>query len=272
MTAMSAESPLTMPDLDVVVRGSGPALLLAHGAGGGIDDNFGFVLDDLARDHTLIGPHYPGAGGSPVAAAPLQLDELADQLVASAVAAGHESFAVLGESLGTAVAVRAAARHPGRVTALVLTAGFPVADPVLALAAHLIKTLARAGAWSDVARVACLSCMSPRQLAEIAPADLDALVAQTQAGMPPGMSDHFDLVSRVDVRGDLGQVTVPTLVVAPTGDRLVLPDSSRRLAAGIPGAKLIELPGAAHILDETDRMTWLRHTREFLGAVPSQPA
>lgn len=56
---------LTLPQLDVHVQGSGPALLLAHGAGGGIQGNFGLVLDDLARDHTLVGPHYPVAGGSP---------------------------------------------------------------------------------------------------------------------------------------------------------------------------------------------------------------
>ncbi|WP_026257818.1 alpha/beta fold hydrolase [Actinopolymorpha alba] len=269
---MSTTESLPQPYLDVVVQGSGPALLLAHGAGGGIQGNFGLVLDDLARDHTLIGPHYPGAGGSPVAAEPLQLDELADQLVASAVATGHKSFGILGESLGTAVAIRAATRHPERVTALVLTAGFPVADPFLALAAQLIKTLATAEAWGDVARLACVSCMSPADLAEISPADLDVLVAQTQAGMPPGMVDHFDLVSRVDVREDLAQVSAPTLVVAPTGDRLVLPDSSYRLATGIPGARLIELPGAAHVLNEADRATWLRHAREFLSTVSQQSA
>lgn len=267
---MISEQPLPQPKLDVLVRGTGPALLLAHGAGGGIQANFGLVLDDLSRDHTVIGPHYPGAGGTPVATEPLHLDELADQLVASAVAAGHDSFAVLGESLGSAVAIRAATRHPDRVTALVLTAGFPVADPVLALAAQLIKILGRAGEWSAVARLACVSCLSPAQLAEISATDLDARVAQTQAGMPPGMVDHFDLVSRVDVRDDLARVSAPTLVVVPTGDRLVLPDNSRRLATGIPGARLVELPGAAHILDEADRATWLRLVREFLGAIPAR--
>ncbi len=266
---MKTDSSLPLSGLDVLVKGNGPALLLAHGAGGGIEGNFGLVLDDLAQDHTLVGPHYPGAGGSPAATGPLDLDDLADQLVAAAVAAGQESFAVLGESLGSAVAVRVAARHPERVRALVLTAGFPVADPVLDLAARLIKSLGDAGRWEDVARLACLSCMSPADLADIDPADLDAAVARTLAGMPPGMLDHFDLVSRVDVRSDLANLSAPTLVVAPTGDRLVLPQSSYRLAAGIPGAKLIELPGAAHILNESDRATWLHHVREFLGTLPA---
>ncbi|MEU8837281.1 hypothetical protein [Streptomyces sp900116325] len=175
---------------------------------------------------------------------------------------------MLGESLGSAVAVRVATRHPKRVRALVLTAGFPVADPVLALASQLIKALAGAGQCGDVARLACFSCLSPTGLVGIAPADLDALVSQTLGGMPPGLVDHFDLVSRVDVRADLGHFSAPTLVVAPAGDRLVLPDSSYRLAVGISGAKLIELPGAAHILNKADRATWLRHVREFLGTLP----
>lgn len=254
--------------LDVLVRGSGPALLLAHGAGGGIEGNFGLVLDDLARDHTLIGPHYPGAGRSPVASGPLDPDDLADRLIAAALASGQESFAVLGESLGSAVAVRAATRHPDRVTALVLTAGFPVADPVLGLASRIIGSLADAGRWDELARFACLSCLSPADLADITPEDLDAMTAATRAGIVPGMLDHFDLVSRIDVRADLEKVSVPTLVVVPTGDRLVLPESSYRLAAGIPGARLVELPGAAHVLGAADRAVWLRHVRAFLEALP----
>ncbi|WAU82872.1 alpha/beta fold hydrolase [Streptomyces sp. Qhu-G9] len=269
---MTVDHALPSPELDVLVQGRGPALLLAHGAGGGIEANFGLALDDLAQDHTLVGPHYPGAGASPRAIEPLALDDLADRLVAAAVAAGQDSFAVLGESLGSAVAVRIATRHPTRVRALILTAGFPTADPVLALAAQLFKSLAAAGQWNDLARLALVSCMSRADLADLEPADLDAAVSQTLAAMPPGMLDHFDLVSRVDVRTDLPKVSAPTLVVAPTGDRLVLPESSYRLAAGIPGARLIELPGAAHVLNTADRATWLRHVREFLAALPARPA
>ncbi|MEV0028437.1 alpha/beta hydrolase [Nocardia sp. NPDC050793] len=58
----------------------------------------------------------------------LDLDALADALVAAAVDAHVEAFTVIGFSLGTAVAVRAAVRHPGRVRGLLLAAGFAKPD------------------------------------------------------------------------------------------------------------------------------------------------
>ncbi|MFE1774238.1 alpha/beta fold hydrolase [Streptomyces sp. NPDC059008] len=251
--------------LDVDVRGDGPALLLAHGAGGGIEGNFGLVLDDLGRDHTTIGPSYPGVGRTPLPDAPLDLDALADAVVASAVDRGHERFAVIGESLGSAVAVRAATRHPERVTALVLTAGFAAPDPVLGGAGHLLAALGKAGEWRGVARLALLSCLSERQLTAMSPADVEAAVDGVVAAIPAGTLAHFELIMRLDVRDDLGHVRVPTLVAVPTGDRLVLPDSQRRLAAGIPGATMVEIPGGGHVLDEADRAVWLGHVRRFLA-------
>ncbi|OAH15359.1 alpha/beta fold hydrolase [Streptomyces jeddahensis] len=120
--------PDSFPALATAVTGTGPGLLLAHGATGSIEGNFAPVLKTLAVAHTVIAPDYPGSGGTPVAAAPLDLDDLTDAIVGSAVRHGIERFAVLGFSLGTLVAVRAAVRHPERVTALVLTAGFARPD------------------------------------------------------------------------------------------------------------------------------------------------
>ncbi|WP_371661800.1 alpha/beta fold hydrolase [Streptomyces sp. NBC_00280] len=118
----------SFPDLATTFVGTGPGLLLAHGATGSVEGNFAPVLSALAAAHTVVAPDYPGSGETPVADAPLDLDELVDSVVDSAVRRGVERFAVLGFSLGTVVAVRAAVRHPERVTALVLTAGFARPD------------------------------------------------------------------------------------------------------------------------------------------------
>jgi len=80
-------------------------VLLAHGAGGGIQANYAGLIEDLSADHTVIGLDLPGTGGSPRRAEPLTLDGLADELVTAAD--GHEHFTVVGYSLGTALAIRA---------------------------------------------------------------------------------------------------------------------------------------------------------------------
>ncbi len=249
---------------DILVRGTGPTLLLAHGAGGGVVENFGLVLDDLARDHTVIGPHLPGAGGRPRAGGPLDLDTVADELIAAA----DGPVTILGESLGSAVAIRAAVRHPDRVTDLVLTAGFAVADPVLDLTFELVQNLDGQPALRSAMLLA--ACLTETELSAMTPADLSA--ASAGADGPPGLPDHVDLVRRVDVRADLAAVRARTLVVVPTGDRLVLPSSGRALAAGIRGAELVELPGAAHVLGTAARATWLGHVRAFLAATSGRVA
>src|SRR5438105_1296527 len=102
----------------VIVRstsGQGSIPGPASVAPGSIEDNFAPVLPALAAAHTVVAPDYPGSGGTPVASASLDLDELTDAVVDSAVRRGVGRFAVLGFSLGTLVAVRAAVRHPERV-------------------------------------------------------------------------------------------------------------------------------------------------------------
>ncbi|MFF7354884.1 alpha/beta fold hydrolase [Streptomyces filipinensis] len=94
------------------VHGSGPGLLLAHGAGGGIDANYGPIMEGLAAQHTVVGVDYPGSGHTPTTSAPLRLDLMADQLVAAADAEGLDTFALCGYSLGGPVAIRAAVRYP----------------------------------------------------------------------------------------------------------------------------------------------------------------
>ncbi|PWK80853.1 alpha/beta hydrolase family protein [Lentzea atacamensis] len=104
-----------MTGLSTVVKGTGPALLLVHGAGGSVQANYGPILGTLTQYFTVIAPDLPGSGGSPKAGGPLDLEKLADDLVDLAVGAGHESFFVCGCSMGCAVAVTGggAAPRPG---------------------------------------------------------------------------------------------------------------------------------------------------------------
>ncbi|GAA1975676.1 alpha/beta fold hydrolase [Catenulispora subtropica] len=220
------------------VHGSGPGLVLAHGAGGSTALNYGPILEALAAGHTVVGVDWPGAGDSPRPAAPLDPDQLADQLVAAADAEGLGTFALAGFSLGGPIAIRAAARHPERISALILTATFAYRDARLDLAAKLWADLYEAGDRQRLAEFLSLVAFSTEALQAAGPEALRAGIDALAGVIPPGTPEHVDLVRRIDVRGDLARIAVPTLVVSTTADPLVSPALQRELAEGIPGARL----------------------------------
>ncbi|MET7647067.1 alpha/beta hydrolase [Streptomyces sp. NPDC005426] len=233
---------LPTSSLGRIVRGTGPGLLLAHGAGGGIDANFGPIMANLAAHHTVVGPDYPGTGRTPRAEAPLTLDALADSLVATAVEENVDTFAIAGYSLGSPVAIRAATRHPDRVTGLVLTAGFAHPNPRFLLAARFWRDLLRSGDLEHLAAFVALVGLSAPALDAISQDELSAALKATTTSIPSGTLEHVDLlIDHVDVREDLAAITVPTLIISTTSDQLVTPYHHRQLADTIPGAEYAEL-------------------------------
>lgn len=242
--ARSADSPIGR--LATQVIGTGPGLLLAHGAGGSIEGNYLPILPALAAGHTVVAPDYPGSGATPRSEGPLSLDGLADALVAEAAEAGAETFTLIGYSLGTAVAVRAAVRHPQRVRGLVLTAGFAKADNRLRTSLELWRRLLALGDRRAFAEFVALTAFAPATYEGFAAADLDPLLDDIAASVPVGTPEQAALVGAADTTADLPRVTVPTLVIAPTDDLLVAPGNSRVLADGIPDAEYVEL-AAGHL-------------------------
>ncbi|UQS23011.1 alpha/beta hydrolase [Amycolatopsis thermalba] len=236
-----------------VVRGSGPGLLLAHGAGGSVHANFGPILDDLAQTHTVVGRDYP------VADRP-SLDGLADALVQTAVDAGVERFTILGYSLGTAVAVRAVTRHPERVTGLVLTAGFARPSNQMRLALAVWRELLDLGNEELLAKYVTFAGVGGQFLNALTPRELEEAVAGVV--VPDGTAELVDLVASVDTTAELGRVTVPTRVIGTRQDVLVPIDVQRDLAEGIPGAEYVEI-ASGHSMQAEARDEWLARIREF---------
>ncbi|MFD9354904.1 alpha/beta fold hydrolase [Streptomyces sp. NPDC060031] len=253
----------------VRTQSGGPGLLLAHGGGGSVETNFGTVLDALAAEYSVVGVDYPGAGGTPRAEKPLELDELADQLVAAADAEGLERFAVLGYSLGGNVAVRIAARYPERVTALVLTATFARAGNRLKLVADLWSGLAARGESELLARLLVPLAFSPAVLEGLTPQQAEQVVRETAGSIPPGSGDHVDLLKGADLRAELARIDVPALVVATTEDQLVPLALQRELADALPGARLAELP-TGHLPFAEHPAAWAALVTEFLAAAPAR--
>lgn len=249
---------MTNISLSTSIVGSGPAIVLAHGAGGGIEANFGSLIPLLAERHTVIGSDYPADD------TPLDLDSLADALVAEAVAAGAEEFTLIGYSLGTAVAVRAAARHPERVRGLVLAAGLVRPDHRARTVVELWQRTLNARDFESFARLVLLTGFSAEFVNALSPEQVSVMLEQTAANVPGGVLAQATLVTTVDTSADLAGISVPTLVIGATGDLLVDPANSRELAAGIPGAEYVEID-AGHVLMVEQPEAWHATVLGFLA-------
>ncbi|GAB7187791.1 alpha/beta fold hydrolase [Kitasatospora sp. Ki12] len=232
-----------------IVQGSGPGLLLAHGAGGSARDNWGPLLPDLAVHRTVVAPDYPGSGDSPYEADAPTLDELAERLVAAADEEGLDTFDLAGYSLGAAVAVRIATRHPGRVRSLLLLAGVAGGSARMRMLSDLIVDLEARP--DDLARL-MLAVVFGGSWVDALPADQLAGLRQALTGpQPAGLAQQFRLAGEADVRAELAAITVPTLVVGTAEDMLVPPSQHRLLAEGIPGARFVALPSGHLPMVET---------------------
>ena len=117
--------------------GEGSVLLLIHGMGGNFE-NWGEVIEPLARHHTVIAPDLPGHGSSAPGGGDYSVGALAANLRDLLVALGHERATLVGHSLGGGVAMQFSYQFPEMVERLILVSSGglgPEVSPVLRAAA-----------------------------------------------------------------------------------------------------------------------------------------
>ena len=101
------------------MAGSGPVLLLIHGIG---DDSstWGPLLDDLARDHTVVAPDLLGHGGSDKPRGDYSIGAYANGMRDLLSVLDIDRVTVIGHSLGGGVAMQFAYQFPQLVDRLIL--------------------------------------------------------------------------------------------------------------------------------------------------------
>jgi pimeloyl-[acyl-carrier protein] methyl ester esterase len=159
---------------------------------------------------------------------------------------------VLGWSLGGLVAMRWARRDPSRVGRLVLVATSPrfVAgdDWPHAMAD---ETLARFGdelhvAWKLTIRRFLALQMQGSDHGRATLAALRGRIFARGEPSPKALFGALALIRDADLRGEIGTITQPTLVVSGARDTLALPGAGRWLADHLPNARFALIAGAAH--------------------------
>jgi len=208
------------------------------------------LLEGLARNHTLVRYDARGNGLSDWDVDELSLEAWVGDLETVVDAAGIDRFPLLGVSQGCAISIAYAARHPERLSHLILYGGFALGgmkrSPEEREKRKAMGTLMRLGWGSDdpTFRQMFTSLFIPEGTKEQADWFNDL---QRKTISPECAARYFEVVNNFDVRDLLPQVKVPSLVMHVRDDLIVPSDAGRQMAAGIPGARFIALPGRNHL-------------------------
>lgn len=240
------------------LHGSGPAVVLAHGAGGNAM-SWWQQVPVLSRRHTVVTFDHRGFGRSPCAPEAFQPRRFPDDLCAILDDAGLERAALVCQSMGGWTGMHTALRHPDRVTCLVLcaTPGGVFTEEVRASLAARSERFRGSGITENLALAPGLAERDPARA---------FLYAQIRGWNPPLDPGAFARMAeaRIDP-AELAGFATPTLVVACELDQLFAPEAIRSVAAAIPGAKLHDFAGVGHSSYFEDAETWNRVVGDFLA-------
>jgi len=251
-------------------RDRAPPLLMLHGIGSN-SNGYRQIFRRLADSFRLVAWDAPGYGrSSPLDAAEPTANDYAATAGALADALGLDRFHLMGSSFGAMIAARFAASFPDRVTTLTLSA------PTIGLGAlEATQRLAQLRA-----RVDDIRALGPIRLAEkrapllLAPGASAEILAATKALLdvliPTGYIQAAHALAATDALTYAAQIRAPTLIVCGREDRITpAPANAERLAATIPGARLVLVPGVGHMvkLEAPDRLV-----AEFRAHVATQGA
>jgi pimeloyl-ACP methyl ester carboxylesterase len=237
-------------DLEFLVRQVGPPdapdVVLVHGLGGASLAEWFRIGPMLSNRYRLTIVDHRSHGLSPKVTEPFEIEDVADDVAAVLTEVGIENATVVGYSMGGSIAQALAHRHPSLVDRLVLIATF---------AKH-----PAAWRWSRVAgtwllraweRATGLGTAETRASYLLATGAVEHRYARWlwdethRRDAESGAAASFSLF-RFDSTAWIGRLAMPSLVVIPLSDQLVPIRWQYDLAAALPHAQVVEIPGARH--------------------------
>lgn len=224
-------------------------------------------LDGLAHRRRLIRYDERGCGMSDWNAPTFDFDAWVDDLETVVEALGLDRFPLLGVSQGGAVAIAYAARHPERVSRLVLAGAYVQGR---AIRASNDAERAEAALDLDLARVgwgrrdpSFMRVFASQFLPEGSPEEWAAFIDfQRQTTSPENAVLFLEEFARIDVSAIASKVSCPTLVLHSLHDARVPASQAVEMAALIPDSELVMLDSSNHLLN-ADEPAW----QEFLARV-----
>jgi len=224
------------------VHGAGQPLVLLHGAFSAIGTSFGGLIPDLAKTRQVIGFDLQAHGRTADIDRPLSIEQLADDVAAAIQQLGIGPADIFGYSMGAAVALHVAVRHPDVVRKLVLASATYTLSGIhpglMDGMGEMRPEMMHGSPWHD-------------EYLQIAPnPDGFATLFAKKAQMDRGIQDLPAEAIRA--------IAAPTLLIIGDSD-LVRPEHAVEMfrllgggvfgdtPAGLPSSQLAILPGTSHV-------------------------
>jgi pimeloyl-ACP methyl ester carboxylesterase/DNA-binding winged helix-turn-helix (wHTH) protein len=209
-------------------------------------------LELLSRGRCLVRYDARGNGLSDWSPPSLTFESFVSDLATVFDAAGIERAPLVGLSQGAAVAAAYAARHPERVSGLILIGGCARGWRVkgharLTEQVEAMMVLMRTG-WGG--RNAAFRQMFTSRFFPHASPELAEWwnELQRETTTPENAANLLSALGDVDVRDELPRVRAPALVLHARGDAVVPMKDGLELASGIAGARFVPLESGNHVL------------------------
>lgn len=242
----------------VQVMGSGPTLLLLHGAGAATH-SWRDLAPMLANDFTVVAPDLPGHGFTDTpAGGGLSLDGMARSLSRLMDSLNVQPTMAVGHSAGAAIALRL--RLDSRIGDCGVVSLNGALQPFRGAAGQIFPAMARLLFLNPVAsQVFAWRAARPgavARLLENTGSKIDAAGLEFYGRLlrttghiegALGMMANWDLRSLIEREGGLPR---PLTLVVGERDQAVPPLVARSVAAGSPGAIVLSLPGLGHLAHE----------------------
>jgi 3-oxoadipate enol-lactonase len=210
---------------------------------------YAFQVADYAKHFTCFSLDLRGTGETESTSDAYSTEHLADDVAAFMQAVGITTAHVAGLSLGAAVGMWLAAKHPEKVASLSLHGGWPKTDAFQ-------RTLVEG--WQIMANAVCVAetiirgifpwCFTPELYAS-RPDYIESLAAFVRSRPQQSFADFIRQSNAViahDVEAQLGQITAPTQITLGRHDLVTSTRFANRLKSGVRNSEILMFDGCAH--------------------------
>lgn len=226
------------------------------------------LIDALSPRYQHVTFDHRNVGQSDITSEPFTVEVMAEDVHALLVSLGISKAYVIGQSMGSVIALHLAAKHPECVDRLVLL------NPLTHLTnvAHQVFLGLEAMIEANLASSILAHAFLPWSFSEHFLADQrnvqSVLATWSEAPYPTtleGFRGQFAALQQVDSLAIAGKLTCPTLVLAAQNDLLAPPSQAEKLSEGIPGSDFMILPSSGHAMHVEQPSACAKHIEAFFS-------